>query len=120
MNAPEQPFIHLPVRDDVIVKINEKAFFSLNNVFIFNSDQFLYSSTQEIADKFVNIIADFSSNQDFLEKEIKAGVLEPGKKWVTGTIRLRLVVEFIPDELENNGTSGELGSLLDDLRNKNI
>ncbi len=98
----------------------KKRFFSLNNVFIFNSDQFLYSSTQEIADKFVNIIADFSSNQDFLEKEIKAGVLETGKKWVTGTIRLRLVVEFIPDELENNGTSGELGSLLDDLRNKNI
>ena len=118
MNAPQKHSIHLPIGDDVIVKITETATFNLNNVFIFNSAQFLYSSTQEIADKFVKIVTNSNAkSEDFLEKEIKAGVLEPGKKWVAGTIRLRLVVEFSPDEPEKNGTSDKSVSTLDDIRN---
>lgn len=120
MGTPEQSSIQLPVSTDVIVEITESVKISAGNVPIFNGTQFLYSSTQEITAKLVKVIAGSIGNHDFLAEGIKARVLESGKKWITGKIRLRLVVEFIPDELENNGTSGELGSLLDDLRNKNI
>ena len=120
MDTPERPSVQLPVGDDVVIKITEDVKISAGNASIFNGAQFLYSSTQEIADKLVKFIVSYAGKDDFFGKEIKAKVIEPGKSWVTGKIRLRLVVEFIPDELENNGTSGELGSLLDDLRNKNI
>ena len=100
MSAPEEHSIHLPVADDIIVKISETASFALNNIFLFNGSQFLYTSTQEIADKFVTIVTTSKGNQDFLDKGIKASVLKPGKNWAAGTIRLRLVVEFVPDEPE--------------------
>ena len=120
MSDSEKHSIHLPVADDIIVKIPETAIFALNNIFVFNGSQFLYSSTQEIANKFVTIVTNSKGNKDVLEKGIKASVLKPGKKWAAGTIRLRLVVEFVPDELEINGTSDKFGSTLDDIRNINI
>ena len=51
---------------------------------------------------------------------IKGRILEPGKQWITGMIRVRFVVEFIPDEPENNGTFNKVASQLDDIRNINI
>ena len=55
--------------------------------------------------------------EELCEQGIKAEILEPGKNWVTGMIRLRLVVEFIPDEPKKNGTSNKIVSALDDIRN---
>lgn len=120
MNAPEQPSIQLPVSDDVVIKITEDVKISAGNASIFNGAQFLYSSTQEIADKLGKFIVSYAGKDDFFGKEIKAKVIEPGKKWVTGTIRLRLVIEFIPDELENNKTLGEPASSLDCMRSRNL
>ncbi len=120
MNPSELPFIQLPVSDDVVIKVAEDVKISVGNTFIFNGAQFLYSSTQEIADKLAKILVSYAGKDDFFGKEIKAKVIEPGKKSATGTIRLRFVVDFVPDKLENNGTIDNFTSSLDDMRSRNL
>ena len=120
MSAPEQPSRQLPVADDAIVKLTETVKITAGSIFIFDSAQFLYSSTKEIADKLVKFIFNYTGEQDFFKEGIRAEILEPGKKWGTGTIRGRFVVEFIPDGPEDNGTSGNFVSQLDDIRNINL
>ena len=120
MSAPEQPSIPLPVSDDVIVKITEPVKITAGSTLLFDSAQFLYSSTKEIADKLIKFILKNTGEQDFFKEGIKAEILAPGKKWVTGTIRGRFVVEFITDEPDNNKTTSEFVSPLDDIRNRNI
>ncbi len=120
MSALEQLSRQLPAADDVVVKITENIKITAGNVVFFDGAQFLYSSTKELADKLVKFVLTYATNHDLFKQGIKAEILEPGKKWVTGMIRLRFVVEFIPDEPETNGTSNKIVSTLDDIRNINL
>lgn len=72
MNAPEQPFRQLPVADDVVVKTAENVKISGGQIPIFNGAQFLYSSTQEIADKLEKVVVNSTGIHDFFTKGINA------------------------------------------------
>ena len=121
MSAPEQPFKPLPVDDDVIVKLPSNTHIMVGGQDLFRArSSSLHVSTKELKDKTANPIIDYFSPQEFFEEGIIAEILEPGKKWVKGMIRLHLALEFIPDEPENNGTSDKSVSTLDDIRNINL
>lgn len=47
------------------------------------------------------------------DKWQKCEIIQPGKHWQTGKIRLRVVIEFCPDEPESDR---DLDSPLDDIR----
>ena len=106
--------------NDVVIKLTKNIRISAGNFNLFDGTQFLYSSTKEIADKVAYFLINNLSNHDFFKEGITARILEPGKNWVTGKIRLRFVVEFIPDKPESNNKTGEFGSILDDIRNRNL
>ena len=105
MSAPEKSFKPMPVSNDVVLKRVAKDGSSS------------YQSSKEFAKQVLEPIRDNCYPQELCKQGIKAEILEPGKNWITGAIRLRLVVEFIPDEPENNGKSDKFGSTLDDIRN---
>ena len=110
MSAPEQPLKPkpIPVRNDVVVKQ------------LTSGGSPSYQSSKEFVDNVLQPLRDSCYPEELCEQGIKAEILEPGKNWVTGTIRLRFVVEFIADEPENNGTSDKFVSTLDDIKNINL
>jgi hypothetical protein len=121
MNASEQAFKLMPVEDDVIVKLPVGTQIMSGGLWQFDaSDSQLYNSAKEIVDRLAEPIYSSLEPKQLYEEGIKAEMLEPGRSWVTGKIRLRVVFEFIPDELENNKIPGELASPLDDIRSKNL
>ena len=120
MNAPEQPSIQLPVGDDIVFKLIEDTNIGVSGGEILIPGSSPFISTKEFVDKLARYFLGMLYPSQIFKEGIKAKVLEPGKKWVTGMIRLRLVVEFIPDELENNGTLDKFTSSLDELRSKNL
>ena len=120
MNAPEQPFKPLPIDDDIVFKLIENTIINTDNGEILNSGKNPLGTTKNFIDKLAEKFLSMLYPEEIFAEGIKAKILEPGKKWVTGTIRLRLVVEFIPDELENNGTLDKFASSLDDMRSRNL
>ena len=46
--------------------------------------------------------------------------MEPGKAWLKGRFRLRIVLEFISDQTEENRLIGNSASSLDELRKMNF
>ena len=119
MSSPEQPFKPLPVDDDVIFKLIEHTvIIATDGPEIFDTNKSPLSSTKDFVDKSLKHYID--SPQESFQQGLKAKVLEPGEKWVTGSIRFCLVVEFAPDELDSNGTSDKSVSSLDDIRNINL
>lgn len=131
MNTPEQPFKPLPIDDDTVFKLISSPEIGVYDTYppnqygrektsIFNSETNSFGSTKDFVDNLAKyFIAKLYPKQLFKEG-VKANVLEPGKKWVKGIIRLRLVVEFIPDETESNVTLDKFSSSLDDFRSKNL
>jgi hypothetical protein len=91
MNAPEQTFKQLPGSDDV-VKLPPSTYITIggNEVFSPINSPF-YSSTKELKDKIANPIRSYCNTATWSEDGIKVEILEPGNKWVTGKVRLRLV-----------------------------
>lgn len=121
MSAPEQPFKPLPVDDDVVFKLIEDLQIGVHGVNEFVDTRTTpFSSTKHFLDNLAKYFITRLYPDKVFKEGLKARVLEPGKKWVAGTIRLRLVVEFIPDEPENNGTTDKSVSTLDDIRNINL
>lgn len=120
MNAPEEPFKPLPVDDDIVFKLINDEKIGVSGGEILNPGSNPLMSTKEFVDKLARYFISMLYPNLIFKEGIKAKVLEPGKKWVTGMIRLRLVVEFLPDEPEDNGTSGKFVSKLDDIRNINL
>lgn len=100
MNDLEQTSKSLPVDENTILKI-----------FHGTSQSPLYQSTKE----FVNLVAaePISYDDELCQQGTEVEILEPGEQWKTGKIRLRLVLEFIPDKQENSK------SPLDDIQNMN-
>lgn len=106
MNEIEKPSRPLLADDSVIIKIP--------------GNQNTYRNTKEFAGAYTESINCYFPADEIFRQGIKVELLEPGKNWVKGSIRLRLVFEFIPNELENSKTSGEYLSPLDDIRNINL
>ena len=119
MSNSEQ-FTHpLPVDDNIIVKLPEGTDISvLDNGFQVRGSS-LYKPSSEVVNTLAAPIYDNSSPHLFL-LGVNVEILEPGKQWVSGKLRCRLVFEFIPDEQENNKTPSESVSPLDDLRQMNL
>ncbi len=118
MSAPEKTFKPLPVDDDVVFKLIEDTEISVySGNEIFNPRTTPLGSTKEFVDNLAKYFITRLYPDKVFKEGIEAKILEPGKKWVKGIIRLRLVVEFSPDEPENNGTSNKIVSTLDDIRN---
>lgn len=120
MSESEKPFKPLPMDDGVVVKLPTGTdIVTVGNRVFRASGSPLYHSTKELEDKIAKPIYDNSSRELF-KQGVKVEILEPGKKWVTGNLRLRLVFEFIPDEPENSKPPGESVSPLDDIRRMNL
>ena len=103
MSEPEQPFKPLPVDDDVMFKLIDDLQIGVHNheeTLVFNPRINRFGSTKHFLDNLARHFITKLYPAQIFEEGIKARVLEPEKKWVTGTIRLRLVVEFVPDEPE--------------------
>ena len=113
MNKQEQPAKPLPVDDSVVVKLPENTYFYINSNKVLDSTQNPYNSTGKLVDKLVSPLIDCLSPNKLFTKGIEATILEPGKPWVKGKIRFRLVYEFIPEEPEAD-------TLLDDIRQLNL
>lgn len=120
MSNPEQFTQPLPVDDNIIVKLPENTDISVVGHGIFKvRGASLYNSTKEFVNKLTAPIYNNSSPHLFTQG-IKVEILEPGKQWIAGKFRCRLVFEFIPDEQENNTTASGSVSPLDDLRKMNL
>ena len=117
MNESEQAYKQLPVGDDIIFNLIDTTTIGAGSYEILNPGLNPFSSTKEFVDKLARYFISMLYPSNIYGEGIKAKVLEPGKKWVTGIVRLRLVVEFIPDEPEENNKNGQFGSTLDDIRN---
>jgi len=100
MCALEKPSRPLSVHDNVVVKLAEPTQFWVNGNIAFDARESLYTSTKELVDKIVYLIIKGLSHESLFKEGIKASVLEPGKEWITGTLRFRFVFEFIPVESE--------------------
>lgn len=130
MNASEQPFKPLPIDDDTVFKLINHAEIGVYDTNlnargpertpIFNPQANSFGSTKQFVDDLAKRFITKLYPDQLFKEGVKANVLEPGKKWVTGAIRLRVVVEFIPDEPKNNGTLDRFSSSLDELRSKNL
>ena len=83
MSAPEQPYLPMSVSNDVVVKRAA------------SDGSSSYQSSKEFAEQVLEPIRDNCYPEELYEQGIKAEILEPGKNWVTGMIRLRLVVEYL-------------------------
>ena len=90
----------LPINENVVIKFDEHPKIINGPTPIFDGTQYIYSSTKEITDKLVKHVFVGLQPQQLLNDGIKAQILEPGKNWTTGKVRLRLVVDFIADEPE--------------------
>ena len=113
MSESEQHSKLLPVDDDIVVKFPAGGVvIYFHRDLLFDASQSPYNSTKIFVDKVAGYIHKLFRPLELLKEGIKAEILEPGKKWVTGKIRLRLVIEFIPDEPEK--------SPLDDIRKMNL
>lgn len=118
MNKSEHSFNQLPIGDDIVFNLIDSTTIGINNGNeILNPRLSPFNSTKVFVDKLANTFLRIVYPEQIFKEGMKAKVLEPGKKWVTGIIRLRLVIEFIPEEPENNNKTGQLDSTLDDLRN---
>ena len=120
MSNSEQFSQPLPVDDNIIVKLPENTNISVvgNGIFKVRGSS-LYNSTKEFVNKLAAPIYENSSLHLF-SLGVNVEILEPGKQWVSGKLRCRLVFEFIPDEQENNTTPSVSASPLDDLRKMNL
>lgn len=108
MSELEQTFKVLPVDGDVVVKLSEGTVIESFNTTAFDaSESPIYVDAKELNDKVVGSIFDNFNNLDLFEQGVEVRILEPGKKWVTGKICLRLLFEFIPNKPENNKTLGD-------------
>lgn len=108
MSELEQTFKVLPVDDDVVLKLPEGTVIESFNTTAFDaSESPVYVSAKELNDEVLGPILDNFNNPDLVEQGVEVRLLEPGKKWVTGKICLRLLFEFIPDKPENNKTLGD-------------
>jgi hypothetical protein len=110
MSELKQPSRPLPADDSVIIKMlwNEETIYQ-------NTKDYVSGLTTQILSFFSHVY-----NGQLIKQGVKVELLEPGKNWVIGHIRLRWTLEFIPDEPKNSKTSGEYLSPLDDIRNINL
>lgn len=79
MSESEQPSRQLSVANDVVIKITKNIKIPAGNFNLFDGNQFLYSSTKEIADKLAYFLISNFSNYEFFKEWITARILEPGK-----------------------------------------
>lgn len=120
MNELKQSCKQLSVVDDIVIKVVESCQCSNKKGIIFDWGQHPFTSTKQVFDKIKNaFLPDFNPPQLFADG-IKAEIMEPGKSWVKGKLRLRIVMEFIPDETEENKSFGNSASSLDDFRKMNV
>lgn len=113
MSKQEQPAKPLPVDDTVVVKLAEHTRFYIHSRVVLDASQSLYTSTKELLDKLVSPLINVLSPDNLFGEGMEAAILEPGKSWVKGKIRYRLVCEFIPEEPQAD-------TLLDELRELNL
>ncbi len=112
-----QPF---PESDRIIVKLPQGTQISPNGRTVIDAmSASLLIPSKEFVEKIVTPIFQSVRPTEIFKQGTKVEILEPGKEWVIGNVRLRLVVEFVPDEPENN-THGKFVSPLDDIRNRNV
>ncbi|WP_107669230.1 KGK domain-containing protein [Cyanothece sp. BG0011] len=55
-----------------------------------------------------------SNGSDWFHKGISCELLQPGENWKKGTVKIKLQLEFIPDEPEPETNKND--SVLDDIR----
>lgn len=121
MSNSEQFTQPLPINDNVVVKLpSGTQICSGNNILFYAELSSLYTSTNEFERKLKNSTLNALAPKEILAKGIEVEILEPGKQWKSGKVRCRLVLDFIPDEQDNNLTSSESVSPLDDLRKMNL
>ena len=113
MSKQEQPAKPLPVDDSVIVKLPEGKLFFINSNNVLDTRETPYTSTKKLVDKLVSPLIACLNPNNLLKEGIEAAILVPGKTWIKGKIRVRLVYEFIPEEPEAD-------TLLDDIRQLNL
>ncbi|GAB4217752.1 MAG: hypothetical protein OHK0012_23430 [Synechococcales cyanobacterium] len=103
-----------PGSDDIVVRLNDYNFLStLKRI----NEACLQASQNDFHSRFNNSLTKFSSSTTFANlhgEGYLSKILFPGKPWFSGKLRVRLVVEFLPDEPVDvlQGHS----SPLDDLR----
>lgn len=84
---------------NVILKLPEPKSINVARVCVFDGSQSLYMSSKDFVDKSRDAYQNVSHSELF-DQGLKVTKLESGKKWITGNIRFRLVIEFVPDEPE--------------------
>lgn len=85
--------------DDVVVNLPEGTLIESFNTTAFDaSESPLYISAKELNDAVTEPFFDNFGNSELFEQGVEVRLLEPGKKWVTGKLHLRIAFEFIPDE----------------------
>ena len=120
MNDLKQSFNQLPVEDSVVIRVTEPSACSNNGNTIFDWSRHPFTSTKQVFDDIKTaLLAGFRPPQLYTDG-LKAEIMEPGKAWVKGKFRLRIVLEFIPDETEENKLIGNSASSLDDFRKMNL
>lgn len=95
MSNLEQFTKPLPVDNDVIFELHEtQKVINYEDSYIFNSHQSPYISTKTFVVKILEKIVQHISHQELLKSGIKIRIIEPGKNWITGKIRMRLVLNL--------------------------
>jgi len=106
----------IPESDDVIVKVTDEDFVVTLKRF---TELCIQASQKEFPTRLNNLLTKFaySTSLQNIHGEgctTKILFLFPGQPWQSGNVRVKLVVEFLPDEPE--AEIQEKSSLLDDLR----
>lgn len=101
VSEPEKPSQPLPIDERVIVKLPKGTLIYKEKNEIFDAvSSALYITTDEFVNKLANSLVNAVGPKEIFGQGVRVEILEPGKKWVIGNLRLRLVFEFIPDDAE--------------------
>ena len=69
------------------------------------------------------ILSSWNGQQEWFKDGLPAQMIAPGEDWKKGKLRLRIVAEFIPDDIESEKISSQevptssVSPSLDDIRN---
>ncbi len=106
MNEQDKYAKPLSADENVILELAEPKDISVGRFCVFKGSQSLHMLAKEFVDKLKDGIYQSVSNNELFDQGIKVTKLERGKKRVTGSIRFRLVIEFVPEIRE--GTTRDL------------
>jgi hypothetical protein len=103
---------------DTVVNFSSDETFKIK-ILLEAANNYIKNNFTSIAKNLVNAghssLPDSEKNDRWIEDGVEAEILEPKSSWKKGKARLRVVLEFYPEELRKNQTDVSLDDIRQDI-----